>query len=107
MKTMEVVRLFDLRTKNGVGIMDMDDDPLGLKNALFYLDKKTGKMTDDDFLTWLKEKRKDGPFSTTERIQLGQDIFTPEFSFLQKKKDILMTGCAVLIDYLIDKNNLI
>jgi len=39
---MEVVRLFDLRTKNGVGIMDMDDDPLGLKNALFYLDKKTG-----------------------------------------------------------------
>ena len=103
---MKIVRLFDLRMKGGVPVMDLEVDELGLKDALFYLDKKTGKMSDEDFLLWLKGKRKDGPFTAEETIQLGQDIFTPEFSFLQKKKDILMTGIAVLIDYLVDANKL-
>jgi hypothetical protein len=103
---MEVVRLFDLKMKGGIGIMDMDEDPLYLKNALWYLQVQTEDMSDEEFLTWLKGKKVNGAFTEPEIFQFNQDIMSPEFAVLIKHRDQVFMGCGIIIDYLIDANNL-
>ena len=104
---MKAVRLFDLKTKSGDGIMDMEEDPSHLKDALWYLNTKTEKMSDDEFMVWLKAKLVDGPFNSKELFEFKQDMHSPEFAVLTKKKDQVMAGIAILIDWLIDANKLV
>lgn len=103
---MEVIRFYDLKMKGGIGIMDLDEDPLYLKDALWYLQEQTEKMSDEEFLTWLKGKRVNGPFTSSEIVQFNRDIFSPDFAVLIKHRDQVFVGCAILIDYLIDANKL-
>jgi len=103
---MEVKRLHDLEMKGGIGIMDMEEDPLYLKDALWYLSSKTDEMSDEEFLSWLKGKMVNGVFTSAELFQFDRDIFSPEFASLIKTRDQVMCGIGILIDYLIDANNL-
>lgn len=102
---MKVTRFNEL-TIQGEHIFDMEQDDLHLKEAAFYLDKKTEDLSDEQFLAFVKRRMTDGSFNGSDLIILQNDLFGGEFPFLQKLIDKLPASISIVIDYAIDANGL-
>lgn len=101
---MEVVRAINLEDQHGTPIMQLENDPMGLKDAIFYIEEKTKGMSDEDFMSFLKGKTINGPFTVAEKHELMSDrIMT--YPFLQKySPEELLASCDVILNYLVKEN---
>jgi len=104
---MEIVRILQLKDKDGILILNWEDDPLFVKYAAYYLDKKTDSLTDEEFLDWVKDKAKNGIFMMEDKLQFEHDMFTNEFSFLRKEMNRIPAAMGTVLGMLVDANRLI
>jgi len=96
----KIVRPLDLKSKDGVLILDWEDNPSNVKEGVYYINKKTQALSDENFLKWLEEK------TNITKSELKKDLFTKEFAFLQKLESKLIFGIALVVDYLFEANGL-
>ncbi len=103
----EVIRVLDLKTKEGIYLLDTEEDNLHLKEACFYLDKKTNQMSDEEFIEWIKLKMKTGIYMNENRFELKEDIYQ-RFPFLIKifEANYLVPAMDLVLAMLIDANGL-
>ena len=104
---MKIKRILELKDSTGVLFLDSKDTEELMKEAVFYLDKKTQHLTDEQFITWVKDKAKNGSFGYEDQITLKNDIYTPEFAFMSKEVVKLGVCISMIIDNLVEVNNLL
>ena len=104
---MEVKRILELRDSKGVLFLDSETVEEEMKEAIFYLDKKTEHLSDEEFIFWVLDKAANGSFGYEDQITLKQDVYTPEFAFMSK--NILKLGVCIslIIDNLVEANDLL
>lgn len=101
---MEIVRILQLKDKDGALILNWEEDPLCVKYAAYYLDKKTDSLTDEEFLDWIRDKAKNGIFMGNDKYTFEADMFTDEFSFLRKHMDKIPTAMGTVLGMLVSAN---
>ncbi len=103
----KIVRVLDLTDSDGVYLLKSEKASQTMKEAIFYLDKKTSGLPDDKFIEWLKDKAHNGSFGYEDRVTLTNDVYTPEFAFMSKDIDKLGGNISMVIDMLAIENFLV
>jgi hypothetical protein len=101
---MNVIRFNELTTMSGVLLFDLEDDKNHLKEAAFYLDKKTEDMSDEQLLAFIHRRMTDGMFTADDGIELNRDIFGTKFAYLQHLAKALPNAIVTVFDYAIQAN---
>jgi hypothetical protein len=99
MKTEEVVKPLDLKY-GGAVLMDMDDDPSKLKDAVLYLDIKVKGMGDEHYIEWLK-------MFNMSLDEMQDEMGTPGFGFLFKNRVHTSGAVLAVVHMLLEQNGLI
>ena len=97
-----LVRPLDFKIK-GEYILDLKENYFNIKEAVFYLDKKTGSMSDEQYSYWLQETNTNKKFGEVY-FNIENDLKQPEFCFLKEIKEQLSKGITIVTDYLLDAN---
>lgn len=103
---MEVKRILDLKDSSGEFLLDSENVDSIMKEAVYYLDKKTNDLTDEQFMEWLIDKMNNGSFNFEDKMKLESDLWSPEFAFLTKKVLKIGAYISMLIDNLVEANGL-
>ena len=103
---MTTVRPLELKYDDGTLIIEAETDVGHYNAAIFYLQKKTEDLSDDEFIVWLKNKQAKGSCDVGERMELEDDVFGKEFAGLQKQFKYLPTAVYCFINFLVDANGL-
>lgn len=99
-----MVRVLDLK-RNGVSLLELEEPSLGLiKEATFYLAKKTEQMSDEEFGVWLQKINKEGWLNERNQ-ELYRDVFSGDFRFLQKDVEELKGFISIVLGYLFESNS--
>lgn len=101
-----MIRVLDLVDSKKVLLLDSEDVESLMKEAVFYLDKKTNHLTDEQFMEWLIDKMNNGSFNFEDKMKLESDLWSPEFAFLTKKVVKIGAYISMLIDGLVEANGL-
>ena len=103
---MEVKRVLDLKDSSGEYLLTSEVTEELMKEAVFYLDKKTHNLTDEQFMVWVRDKMENGSFGYEDKVILSNDVFTPEFAFVSKNVLKLGVYISYVIDILVEANGL-
>lgn len=102
-----MIRVLNLKDSDGNFLLESEKASQTMKEAVFYLDKKTSGLSDDKFIEWLKDKAHNGSFGYEDRVTLTNDVYTPEFAFMSKDIDKLGGNISMVIDMLAIENKII
>lgn len=105
---MEIVRFSEIKTFDGVNIFENETNVNKIKEAAFYLHKKTEDMTDEQFIEFLKSKDT-GLFMNEDYMnEIRDDFFQDKcFAFMMKDVEEIMYGILELIPMALKQNNII
>jgi len=105
---MDVIRVMDLKAVDDSYMFEREEDPMHIKEAMFYLFKKTEEMTDEEYYDWLCSKSNNGVFSNDELMALDSDVCSPSFSFLNNiyKENKLLPAINLVIILLCEVNGI-
>jgi len=103
---MEAVRILQLKDNNGDLLLNVVNDPMCIKGAAYYLDKKTENMSDEKYLEWLKGRMNNVYLGLEDQFEFENDMHSSEFSFLLKDSEKIYSATSLVIDYAIDANGM-
>jgi len=101
----KIVRPLDLVNKEGISYMEIEKNPLNIKDGIHYVHQKTKSFNDSQFKKWLENRQKSEDDRDIE--ELKRDVFKPEFAYMQKRVTELIAARSYAIDLLLDQNGML
>ena len=100
----KIVRPLDLVNSKDVLFMEIEENPLNIKDGIHYVHQKTKSFNDSQFRKWLENQQNSEDGRDIE--ELKRDVFKPEFAYMQKKVNELIAARSYVIDLLLDQNGM-
>lgn len=105
---MTVVRMIELIDSSGNLILNSEVAfYFPIKKAILYWSAKTKHLSDEDFISWIKEQNKKGTLIYADDCNgLKEVLSLSDFSLITDEQSLIFCAYASMMDYLTDANKL-